>query len=344
MVSWLTNLLSKFLNHVKSNSLSTQDLRARIRAGGYRDYQRGEIFLDVFDVVYDRYQQLLAKKNERDFHDLINLAVDCIRSGEWISPYRYVLVDEFQDISAARMALLRAIGTPGTAYFLVGDDWQSIYRFAGSDVSLMKDCESHLGHVRKQVLSQTFRFGDGILGPSTAFVQRNPEQIQRPFRSAGRAEDEGITVIASEEPKQGLEDALQEIEDRAQGKPRSVLVLGRYNASREILSPRRQRGSVRVDFSTIHTAKGLEADYAVVLDLKRDRFGFPSQIEDDPLLEMVLPPKSRGIPYAEERRLFYVAMTRARIGAYLITDAARPVGVCHRVTQGIRTRQPANAW
>ena len=335
LVSWLARLLVQFLNHVKGQRLGSAELRARARVGG--DHQRNDLFLDIFDMVYARYRALLTAKGERDFHDLINCAVDHILSGKWISPYRYVLVDEFQDISEGRMALLKALRATGVAYFLVGDDWQSIYRFAGSDVSLMRDCGSHLGHVKEQVLSQTFRFGDGILGPSTAFVQRNPEQIKRPFRSTGRSEDEGITIIACEEPKQGLEDALQEIEERAQGKPCSVLVLGRYNASRKILSPRRQRGSVRVDFSTVHTAKGLETDYAVVLDLKRDRFGFPSQIEDDPLLEMVLPPKSRGIPYAEERRLFYVAMTRARIGAYLITDAARPSGF---VTELLRESEP----
>lgn len=334
MVSWLTNLLAKFLNHVKSNGLKAKDLRARTRAGSDRDHQRAELFLDVFDVVYARYQQLLAKKNERDFHDLINLATHYIRKGRWESTYRYVLVDEFQDISAGRMGLLRAIGTTDIAYFLVGDDWQSIYRFAGSDVSLMRNCGNHLGHVKEQILSQTFRFGNGILGPSTAFIQRNPEQTQRSLRPASGPEDEGFTVIPCDDPASGLEEALREIAERTGEKTRSVLVLGRYKASREILNPCRQRGSVRVDFSTVHAAKGLEADYAVVLDLKRDRFGFPSQIEDDPLLEIVLPPSSGGgFPYAEERRLFYVAMTRARVGAYLITDSVRPSGFITELLQ-----------
>ena len=179
----------------------------------------------------------------------------------------------------------------GVAYFLVGDDWQSIYRFTGSDVSLVRNCGDHLGHLRERTLSQTFRFGEGILAPSTAFVRRNPEQTQRPLRSETRIGDEGVIVVVDGDPARGLRRALQDIERAARGRA-SVLVLGRYGASRRLL-PRNLSGtSLRVEFSTVHSAKGREADFAVVLDLKDDRFGFPSQVEDDPLLELVLPPES----------------------------------------------------
>ena len=323
VVSWLARLLAKFLNHVKGQRLESEEIRARARLGG--DRKRNDLFLDVFEAVYARYRQLLAAKGERDFHDLINLAVDHIHAGRWVSPYRYVLVDEFQDISAGRMELLKALGSTGVAYFLVGDDWQSIYRFAGSDVSLMRDCGSHLGYVKEQVLSQTFRFGDGILGPSTAFIQRNPEQTRRPLLPAGEAEDEGLTVISCDDPARGLEEALREIEERRGDRTRSVLVLGRYNDSEEALTQCQPSRSPHVKFSTVHTAKGRETDYVVVLDLRRARRGFPSQIEDDPLLGIVLPPAPGGtFPFAEERRLFYVAMTRAKIGTYLIADSTRP--------------------
>ena len=98
-------------------------------------------------------------------------------------------------------------------------------------------------------------------------------------------------------------------------------MLGRYKSSEGALLSK----PPWEEFSTVHRAKGREADYVVVLDLKEGRWGFPSRIEDNSLLELVLPPVSeRAYPFAEERRLFYVAMTRARIGAYLITDPARP--------------------
>ncbi len=204
----------------------------------------------------------------------------------------------------------------------MGDDWQSINRFAGSDVGLLRNCGDYLGHVRTRTLSKTFRFGDGILSPSTEFVRRNPEQTQRTLTSASGAEDKGITVVAADDPTAGLQLVREDIEASARGNSHSVLVLGRYNTSKDALPSKLPWE----EFSTVHRAKGREADYVVVLDLKDGRWGFPSRIEDNSLLELVLPPASAGTtyPFAEERRLFYVAMTRARIGAYLVTDAVRP--------------------
>ena len=321
--SWLAGLLATFLNHVKSGGLLSDKLRERACESG--DRRRNQGFLDVFEEVRARYQKLLADEKALDFHDLINLAAEHIREGRWKPQYRYVLVDEFQDISAARMALIQALGRPNMAYFLVGDGWQSIYRFAGSDVGLARDCGDLLGHVEERTLSRTFRFGDGILGPSTAFVKRNPEQTQRPLLPASGAEDEGVAIVADSSPAGGTARALQDIEAKARGQPRTVLVLGRYRPRRGGPPTPPRRGSLRVEFSTVHGAKGREADYVIVLDLNEGRWGFPSKVEDDPLLELVLPPVSGGAyPFAEERRLLYVAMTRARTGAYLVTDPVRP--------------------
>ena len=321
MVSWLSRLLLAFLNHVKTSGLTSDQLRDRARSR--RDRLRCLSFLRLFDSVSERYGRGLG--DDLDFHDLINRAVVHLREGRVTPGFRHVLVDEFQDISRGRMELLQALARSNVAWFLVGDDWQSIYRFAGSDVGLVRDCGSYLGYTREQALSQTFRFGDRILGPSTAFVQRNPEQTKRPLRSTGRDGDTGITVVVAPDPTRGVRHALAQIEQLGGDERRSVLMLGRYGFSREALPPRRLHRSLKVEFSTVHSAKGKEADYVVVVDLKDHRMGFPCRVEDDPLLDLVLPPLSgKAFPFAEERRLFYVAMTRARIGTYLITDPVRP--------------------
>ncbi|MDE2696152.1 MAG: UvrD-helicase domain-containing protein [Chloroflexota bacterium] len=322
LLSWLARLLTTFLHHVKTSSVPVDELRERARASD--DPQRAASFLAVFEQVRERYEAMLGEEEAVDFHDLINHAAGLIHDGAWKAPYRYILVDEFQDISAGRMGLLEALKRDGVAYFLVGDDWQSIYRFAGSDVDLLRNCGDHLGHVRQRTLSQTFRFADGILRPSTGFVQRNPAQTPRPLRSAREHDDDGITIVADGDPGRGLFRALQDIRERtaSRGEAPSVLVLGRYNNSRGAMP--RSTAPLRVEFSTVHRAKGREADYVVVLDLKNERRGFPSQVEDDPLLDLVLPSGATGYPHAEERRLFYVAMTRARRGAYLVTDPQQP--------------------
>ena len=324
--SWVTSGLARlavtFLQHVKTNRLPPDLLRARARDSGARE--RSEAFLDVFEQVRSRYEGLLG--GERDFHDLINEAAAHIRDAGWTPPYRHVLVDEFQDISAGRLSLLEALTGPRVACFLVGDDWQSVYRFTGSDVALVRGCGRHLGRVRERTLEQTFRFAGGILEPSTAFVARNPQQTQRTLRPAAGVRDGGVTVIAAVGDARGLEDAIEDIgeQEGREGPPISVLVLGRYRDSRAALRARR-RGRLRLEFSTVHAAKGREADYAVVLDLRDARRGFPSQQEADPLIDLVLPPPPEGhYPHDEERRLLYVAMTRARSGTYLVADSLRP--------------------
>ena len=153
---------------------------------------------------------MLRVENAIDFHDLINHAAEIIKSNDWENPFTHVLVDEFQDISSGRMNLLEALRKDGLAYFLVGDDWQSIYRFAGSQVRLMHDCDQHLGHTERKALTRTFRFGEGILAPSGQFVQRNPEQTKRQL-TTGR-EDEGIIVIAARGRAGSLRRALRSTE------------------------------------------------------------------------------------------------------------------------------------
>ena len=312
----LSGLLATFLDQVKTSNVDVDVLRSRARARG--DVVRNLAFLEVFAETRRRYEQLLTDNHERDFHDFINRAAGHIRDSTWPSKYRYVLVDEFQDISVGRMQLLQALKDSGVAFFVVGDDWQSIYRFAGSDVSLVHGCGSHLGNVRLRTLTRTFRYADGILDASTRFIKKNPEQSQRPLHSNSSAPDEGITVIASDDPRSGAHSALSEIAGSALDHPQGVLVLGRYTNSKQAVSR-------DVEFSTVHRAKGREADYVIVLDLKDDRWGFPSQFSDDAVLDLVLPPLHGGaLPFAEERRLFYVAMTRARNRVYLVTDRKFP--------------------
>ena len=335
IASWLGQLLAAFLSLVKTAGLTMEQLRSR--ADQFPNAVRSAAFLDLFERVWDRYEQLLRAEDALDFDDLINNATEAIRLGQWTSPFRYVLVDEFQDISAGRLALLRALNGPEVAYFLVGDDWQSINRFAGSDVSLMSSCGDHLGFVQRRELARTFRYGEAIIAPSSAFIQRNPEQTQRTLRGPGRSGGDGLVIVAAADQIAGAAQALADIAARVPpSQEASVLVLARYRKSLRNLRLRPPRSGIRLETSTVHSAKGREADYVIVLDLLDGRSGFPAQREDDPLLGMALS-ESSPFPYAEERRLFYVVITRARRRAYLIADSMRP----SPFIQELRRDQPA---
>ena len=321
-ISRLSSLLGTFLNHAKSSDLSHDEIQER--ANDQKDKGRTQCFLEIFEGVREGYENLLREEDAVDFHDLINRAAEIVKEGQWESPFRYILIDEFQDISNGRMNLAEALKKPGLAYFLVGDDWQSIYRFNGSYVGLIHQVEDHLGFTRRESLTKTFRFGDGILTPSSRFVQQNPEQTKRNLEANDPERGQGIVVIPADLPETGLHQALREIEEVRDSANESILVLGRYRKSRSALGHR--GGGVRnLEFNTVHSTKGQEADYVVVLDLKDERYGFPCMVEDDPILTIVMPP-THGDPYpfAEERRLLYVALTRARKAVYLITDPVKP--------------------
>lgn len=317
----LAGLLGTFLSHFRSNGESMDVLEARAEA--LPDRARLRAFLAVFRAVLAEYEQVLRDAGQVDFDELIRQAVGHITGGRYDAPYSQVLVDEFQDISAGRAALLRAlVGRTGAALYAVGDDWQSIYRFAGSDVAILRHCDRHFGHTERRDLTQTFRFSDRLLGVASRFVLANPDQITREVRAHRRADAVGVHVVAARHPREGVAAALAAI--GAVAPPHaSVLVLGRYRNSRAVVPDGRSHGSLRVSFSTVHAAKGREADYVIVLDLKDDRWGFPSLVEDDPILDLVLP-EPESFPHAEERRLFYVALTRARHQAYLVADPAHP--------------------
>ena len=321
-LSVLSSLLGTFLNHAKSSNLEHDEILRR--AKNQNDKKRTQCFLDIFKDVREGYETLLRREKALDFHDLINGAATVIKEGNWENPFTHVLIDEFQDISNGRMSLAEALKKPNLAYFLVGDDWQSIYRFAGSYVGLIHQVDDHLGFSRRESLTKTFRFGDGILAPSTGFIQQNPEQTRRSLTSHIPDLAQGIIVIPADLPETGLHQALKEIEELRDENTESIMVLGRYRSSRSILG-RHSGGAKNLNFNTIHTTKGQEAEYIVVLDLKEGRYGFPCTVEDDPLLTIVMPP-THGDPFpsAEERRLFYVALTRARKAVYLITDPVRP--------------------
>ena len=321
----LADLLNTFMRHAKAADLSVDDMLGRAGSGSTRE--RSERFLTIYETVRARYEQLLRDERAVDFTDLIKRVTGLVEDGAWKAPFRYVLVDEFQDISADRMALLKSLNGPGVAYFLVGDDWQSIYRFAGSDVQLMMSCSEYLGHVAECHLTQTFRFGERVQTPSTGFIQANPEQSRRELRPAETVMDRGVAVVRSRTQDAGLARSLMDIAEHAGDSESTVLVLGRFNKSQAVMPTGSGTESLKLEFSTVHRAKGREADYVVVLDLKDGYDGFPSKITDDPVLQMVLPPVSgQPYPFSEERRLFYVAVTRSRRGTYLVSDFRYPSG------------------
>lgn len=331
-VDAFTQVLGTFLRHFKSAGTSLSECSTRGEKS--EDVPRSRAFLQIFEPLFEAYQERLG--DEIDFEDMINRATEHVEAGRYKSPYRHLLVDEFQDISEGRARLLRALKAQheDARIFAVGDDWQSIFRFAGSDIHLMRDFGAEFGGhfagasaVHSTVdLGRTFRSVDKIALPARRFVLQNPSQIEKQVITAARADQPAIMVSYYEfgQDVAALRETLSHLQAQA-NKETSILLLGRYNHLRpkNLKALDAEFPKLSLSFKTAHGSKGLEADHVIILRAASDTMGFPSEIADDPLLDLVLPQPEK-FDHAEERRLFYVALTRARKTVTVLADRQKP--------------------
>jgi DNA helicase-4 len=278
----------------------------------------------------------LNRNYEIDFTDAIIQATELCKKGLW-KHYDYILVDEFQDISIDRYKLLQALrsDSPKTKLFCVGDDWQSIFRFAGSDMSLVYEFEKYFGYTEQCKIETTYRFHQPLIDKSSEFVMKNKEQKEKTIKTPeGDTKKTYLNFVKCDgEDEEGVKKEVEKIVS-AIPTNQSILLLGRYNYDavsvgyKGKMDMTENRMTVKVGireipFLSVHSAKGLEADNVILVNCNQGAYGFPSLIEDDPILDFVLS-KSEAYPFAEERRLFYVAMTRARMKMYVLYDQKRP--------------------
>ncbi|MDO8569835.1 MAG: UvrD-helicase domain-containing protein [bacterium] len=327
-VKQMVELFATFLDLTKSNGYTLENLQSKVVV---RNNPRELAFFDVFSPIYQAYEDYLKQTNAIDFHDMLIKAASFINAGRYKANFRYIIIDEFQDFSMSKCVLVKALcdQNPDTKLFCVGDDWQSVFRFTGSDISLMTNFEESYGFTRKSQLVVTNRFNHNLATISNQFILKNPLQIKKEVRSEKDIFGEAVEIHYKKKADDDwvLKEVLGSLNTGARNEKRksTVFLLGRYKHNKpEYLSKyQHELGNLTIDFLTVHSSKGSEADYVVVLDVISGKYGFPSEITDDPLLEIVL---SKGdlYPHAEERRLMYVAMTRARHKVYIITDENRP--------------------
>ena len=317
----------------KSNNCTLEDVRKRNEE--YKKSRHIDQVLDLVEPVYNKYQKALEEQGGIDFNDMINRAAAYVEDRKYVSPYQYVIVDEYQDISQARYRLLEVMRqTRDYKLFCVGDDWQSIYRFSGSDIGFILNFEKYWGASEISKIETTYRFSQSLIQVSSDFVMKNPEQKRKYLRSA--IPDQGFSVekIAGYTEEYCVKFLLERLKDLPKGS--SVLLLGRYRFDIRMMEQCREvtyryneavgrtevrysrRPDLQISFMTVHGSKGLQAEYVFLLNNKARGMGFPSQITDDPVLELLLD-NCDHYPFAEERRLFYVAITRAKKKVWLVT-------------------------
>ena len=326
----ILDMLKSFIFLLKSRNKTLNDIRQQVW-GADRF-----ILNDIIAPFVEAYRQLEKEKNEIDYTDAIIRATDLCNHGHK-PDYDYILVDEFQDISLDRYRFLQSLRRekPLTKLFCVGDDWQSIYRFAGSDMALFKQFDKYFGYTKKCLMETTYRFGEPAIEESSKFILANPEQEVKSVRSFSFDAETQLDFLSTN----GHESVAETVKYLADQIPpeKDILLLGRYkhdinvfkntdlaiHATKDMEKAYVTYGNRKMNFMTVHQSKGLECDYIILLNCNGGTVGFPSQISDSPILKYVLS-EPDAYAFSEERRIFYVGITRAKKHTWVLYDINNP--------------------
>lgn len=353
----LVNLICRFIGNFKTNGYTVDEFNRM-----YHSTQnvRTRLFLDICQDCFLEYERYLKENNAVDFEDMINESARLLREVKEMKQkldFKYIIVDEYQDISRQRFDLVTALSDVTDAKIIaVGDDWQSIYAFSGSDITLFTKFEEKMGYAKLLKIVKTYRNSQEVIDIAGNFIQKNDAQISKELKSPKSITDpviiytyDGTRKKANDNNKSGanyaiahaVEVALEQIIEynKEEGKPEdsSILLLGRFGFDGdrleksglfEFVSRGNKIKSVKypklnITFMTAHASKGLGYDNVIVVNGRNETYGFPSKIEDDPVLSFVIK-GDRSIDYAEERRLFYVAMTRTKNRVFFIAPEQNP--------------------
>lgn len=348
-------LLKTFIELFKGNNYDETKFKEFYDyVGGLKDSfskDRTIAFLKIVEEIYNDYEAYLLKIKKIDFNDMINKASDCIVKNGLDLPYKYIIVDEYQDTSFTRYNLLRNIcDSIGAKIMVVGDDWQSIYSFSGCDVNIFTKFDNFFDVCETRYIEKTYRNSQQLIDASSNFVMKNPDQTRKELKSSKSLKYPIKLVNFDNDFDEILkfELIIKNIINQSTFKNKKILILGRNNKDIfnllknfnveneygkrkfEILGDEdklrrnkfvkivyRESPDVNIEYRTVHQSKGLECDNVILINLKNWNAGFPNKMVDDPVLNFV---KRNGdsFSYAEERRLFYVALTRTKNNVYLL--------------------------
>ena len=353
----LISLVYKFINLFKGNGFNIDENGEDCSQDSFEKFfeknekitsgyskERNRIFLNIIKEIYEYYSKNLKENNKIDFNDMINNAIKSLKNGAYIHNYKYILVDEYQDTSKTRYGLLKAIQDRTNAKIItVGDDWQSIYSFTGCDIKLFVNFEEYFDNPELVKIRNTYRNSQELINISSKFIQKNKKQIKKDLISEKhrklpvkicyfKKDNESILI---------LENILRRIHKDDSDDKKKILILGRNNSdinsflSNDLFSKDentnliddgyldinyKDHPNMKIRYRTVHKSKGLEADYVILINLKDSLAGFPNKMMNDEIIDLFFNTNNENVEFAEERRLFYVALTRTKNDIYLLAQ------------------------
>ncbi len=327
------NLIHNFIQIAKSNFFKVKDIENSLKSIKFTKKQRlfGELALEV----YKRYQKFLKIEKKIDFNDMINRAVKLIKRNpeKYYNMYDHVLIDEFQDISHQRLELIKGFvnKNSNTKLFCVGDDWQSIFAFTGSNVDFFVNFQEYYSNPELSFLSKNYRSTSPIVGMSNNLIFHNKDQIKKTVKAERIGGSKPILFEYAEKFNRDnrmrfplVFNLIRLLIDEGV-KPQEIMIISRFNKNLKQLEIycgandipiEEKHGGVR--FYSAHKSKGTEAEHVILIDVLSGTYGFPCEIQDPSVMDVAKRYKTKNI-FEEERRLFYVALTRSKKFLYIFT-------------------------
>lgn len=335
-IELLQHLLLTFIKLFKCNNHCLIDFKFFLKKTKktifYNRYKKEKIILTLALNICLNYEEYLSNNNEIDFDDMIIKAREHVNKYGISNKYKYVIIDEYQDTSYIRFLLVKSIlDKTGAHLMVVGDDFQSIYRFTGCDVSLFLDFNKYFNDAKAMKIENTYRNSEELINVAGSFVMRNKRQIKKRLKS-NKHIIKPIEIIYYKDIKRAFISLVEKIyfDNR---KP--IMILGRNNNDINMVLSEKVKlhnngkinylgnEDIEMYYLTSHKSKGLEEENVIILNLEDKLLGFPNKIIDDKVLRFVSF-QSDKYPYSEERRLFYVALTRTKNKVYLLVPKKNP--------------------
>ena len=295
-------------------------------------------FLRIVEPVFRFYQAFLIKNTKIDFNDMINKAIKIIEEKGVSKNYKYIFVDEYQDMSYKNFLLVKSLKDKTNANLIVvGDDWQSIYGFRDSDLKLFTKFDEYFPNAKRVFIEKTYRNPQQLIDTAGKFIMKNDNQFKKSLKSDLSIKNP-IKIIYHSQTYEKLYNTFYNLICNL-SKENDVMILGRHrNDIDELLNETDlvKKGRSRnykkitdkyesienVEFRTVHKAKGLEADYVIIIRVINDFIGFPNKLSTPSFMNLIHD-WDNDDKVEEERRLFYVALTRAKKGVYIFTSSSR---------------------
>ena len=307
----IIDIIKTFINLFKSNNYNlfkfNEFQKINKKENSIKTKYRHKLFLNLVKEIYQEYQNNLKETNQIDFHDMINEATTIVKK-EGIYPYKYIIIDEYQDTSLNKCELIKSIQTKTNAKLIaVGDDWQSIYSFTGSNLEIFLNFKKYFPKSKILKLKQTYRNNQELLKITKKFIMQNKNQINKKL-SAQKHELYPIYIYY-------YQNSIKEIWSKIP-KNNKTLILGRNQKDNTQIPSLK-----KMTYMTVHKSKGLEAENVIIINLENAITGFPNKIKNSEYLKYLTQTKTN---YEEERRLFYVALTRTKNNNILLVNKNNP--------------------